>query len=494
MENLQPNRVRPGVLPGGSRLGAGRGRLQQKVTAGLPGCCPARLDKDGVIFRCGNRRAAQALSLHREGSLQQPGLLPAAGKKQPGCFFRVAGRLHRFIHFFDDSNPCQALAADPGRDQLQLPLRMGETIKALVSLLEILPAALKSCLQLDRRLLPPVAQVEIPRAYLDMLLLDPFIEHLLPCLLLELRQEPAKLLRCDGIEKLENRFFSDLRDGGLRGSPGAEYSRQPGDDHPRDTELAGNRTGMLGAGTTESHQRVFSNIVATSQADFPDRRRHAVVSNLEEALGNLFEAPGIAPAAQAPGQGLEPFPDSIIIEWKGEPPGRYPPEKEVHVRNGQRPPGPIAGWPWNRACAVGADGQLFAVKITNRAATGGDGFNRQERRRDAHTRLKGLMLHLEAAVPATYIRAGPSHVESDCAARACLPGHLGGADHATGRTTEKRVLARIRPGRGQGARAGKKTQRRVGGCFANGGHIASYDRAEVGINESRITPGNQPGS
>ena len=100
------------------------------------------------------------------------------------------------------------------------------------------------------------------------------------------------------------------------------------------------------------------------------------------------------------------------------------------------PPRPVAGGARHRADAAGPYGELLTIETADRAAAGGDRFDRQEGRGDAYSGLHRLALHLEAAVPAAHIGAGSSHVKGYGASAARLLGDMGGTDDATGRPTE----------------------------------------------------------
>lgn len=60
------------------------------------------------------------------------------------------------------------------------------------------------------------------------------------------------------------------------------------DQHPAHVQGIGDKTGMLGSGAAECHQRVFRHIISTLDRDFLDCLGHIFNGDFQEAIGYLF--------------------------------------------------------------------------------------------------------------------------------------------------------------------------------------------------------------
>ena len=293
---------------------------------------------------------------------------------------------------------------------------------------------------------------------------------------------------------------------------GRKHASQRMQQDSAQAESFGNQTGMLTASRAEATQRVIQGqVMATFDRDLLDGGGHLLDSHPHESFGDLLRAQALSTAPlYLRGQGGKAGADGVDIQRLVAVGSENPREKvrlqlaqqHVGVGHAQRAAPPIAGRPGLGAGRIGSRAEAQAIVVQDRAPAGGDGVDVEHRHAQADAGdLRGLDA-LQFARVVSDIGGRAAHVEGDDAVEPGPSRRRHAADQTAGRAGEDAVLAlemprldqsavRLheaehgrRPTRGRGQRAGQTLLELL--------DVVPQDRRQIGVDDGRIAPGNQP--
>ena len=266
-----------------------------------------------------------------------------------------------------------------------------------------------------------------------------------------------------------------------------------GVENPPDAQLFGHLAAVLPGRSAEGDQAVIAWVVAASQAYCANRFGHVRTGHLAKTFAQFFQRKSPAGRfADLVGHLLQPPLHRLAVEREGELLLRNPAQVKVHVRNGQRPPGSVAGRSRVGPGALRPNKQPRAVEPAQRASAGGHRVDGQHGGDDAHPGFFGFVFQLQATVVAGNVGAGPSHVEADDAFQPGRSCHPGGSHHAASRAGQHAVLARESLGLNQPPGRSHHSQRASRAeLVPDAVQVISQYRGQIGIHHRGIASGNQ---
>src|SRR3954468_3805875 len=93
---------------------------------------------------------------------------------------------------------------------------------------------------------------------------------------------------------------------------------------------------------------------------------------------------------------------------------RNPPQKQINIRDRQRPAMAIASRPRVGPSTLRSNTELHAIKSADRTATSRNCLNGQRRRDEPHACLLRFVLKLEPAIKPRHVGTRAAHVEANC--------------------------------------------------------------------------------
>ena len=173
------------------------------------------------------------------------------------------------------------------------------------------------------------------------------------------------------------------------GDPGkadAQRAQDPGvraAQDPAHAEFPRERASVLAARAAERHEGVGTHVVAARRSQFLDRSGHRGIRDAQETGGQFVAGVRLAGGGD---QGREEFVQAALgresIERERE--SRDAAKVKVEIRDGERTAGPVTRGPGRRSGGTGADAEFFSIEPADRSSAGGDGFDFQHARLQAH--------------------------------------------------------------------------------------------------------------
>ncbi len=239
----------------------------------------------------------------------------------------------------------------------------------------------------------------------------------------------------------------------LVGHPDAEGrqdARERVNEHLVDTETVGHEAGVLTTGTTETDQRVVTDVVASLHRDLLDGIGHALHGDRQEPLGDLHAGHGHPRRGRDLGgdcleaghhdRRVQPL-GARGTEDRREELGPDLAHHDVAVRDGQRTIISVAGRSGGGPRRLRANAQTSTVEGDDGPSPGCNRVHQHHRRPNTNTGDLCFLRALQVPAEMAHVGRGATHVEPDDPIE---PGRCRGphhADDATGRPGEQRVLS-----------------------------------------------------
>ena len=278
--------------------------------------------------------------------------------------------------------------------------------------------------------------------------------------------------------------------------PDAVSAQQAGvrmTQNPLDTQFLGNRAGMLSRRAAERDEHIVRRIAPLGERDPADRLRHLRVGDPQKPGRQLVATrTRQAGGGHRVGDFVQPPSHRVPAERKRETIGQDAAEPHVRVGHSERPAAAVTGGSRIGAGTIRAHGQPDAIEAAQRTAARRHGFDRHHRRNDSHPRLFRFEFPLVAAVEPGDIGAGAAHVEAKRTGKPGRQRHAGEADYAARRPRQQTIAPSKRlgfdksTGRSEQPQVGTRSQR-----FPQAGNIVGQHRVQIGIDDGRVTAGDQ---
>ena len=170
------------------------------------------------------------------------------------------------------------------------------------------------------------------------------------------------------------------------------------DQHPLHAQFGRQTAGVLGCRTAVTDQQGRAGVVPLLDRDAPDRRGHGLDRDLQGPFGQLFDTGrqarpghGRLQGGKAPlhGRGVQGL-ISIGTKQGRQGAGGQPTQQHIGVGDGQRSAALVGRRPGIGPGRSWAHLQTVAVKLQDRAPTGGHGVNGQHRSLQVQSRDRRL--------------------------------------------------------------------------------------------------------
>ncbi len=250
--------------------------------------------------------------------------------------------------------------------EVRLPERPGE-IGALLRL------------DLERRVLTGVAQLDDAPGVTDGVAADPLLLERCDSLGLEI-DEPTRKIRSDLVERPQHLPVREALEDGVPQPDGTEQTGVTRQQHLLETQQIGHPAGVLAPGAAEGDQAVSGGVDPLAHRDVADRAGHPLVGDAQQPLEHRLVRARVG-RTQVLRELGEPGPRRPDVDGDRETVRHQASEKEVHVGQSQRPAGAVGGGAGARPRALRTHRQPSLLHPTDRAAAGRDGLDGERRGR-----------------------------------------------------------------------------------------------------------------